>query len=187
MITAVLALLFFAITNYINLTVANTGFRSKEMATRRLFGSSQRMIAWKLIAESTLMVALAFAIGFTASGVTTPTANALAKEGKIAFLSDNKAMSKSIEKQLKEEASVLPAKVDLRDYDKDGDGKGENYVTPVKFQNPFGTCWAFGIQSAAEISYLFENNLGTPAGTKKAKYVEKATIKRVVSTLLSFP
>ena len=51
LITAVLALLFFAITNYINLTVANTGFRSKEMATRRLFGSSQRMIAWKLIAE----------------------------------------------------------------------------------------------------------------------------------------
>ncbi len=119
--------------------------------------------------KRTVAIALAFAMAFTASGVIAPTVDAQAKEGKIAFLSDNKAMSKSVEKQLKEEASVLPAKVDLRDYDKDGDGKGENYVTPVKFQNPFGTCWAFGIQSAAEISYLFENNLGTPAGTKNEK------------------
>ncbi|MBQ4463062.1 MAG: hypothetical protein II915_01465, partial [Eubacterium sp.] len=119
-----------------------------------------------LTLKRTIAIALSLAMGFTVSGVISPVENALAKEVKIAFLSDSKAMSKSVEKQLKEEASVLPAKVDLRDYDKDGDGKGENYVTPVKFQNPFGTCWAFGIQSAAEISYLFENNLGTPAGTK---------------------
>ena len=26
-------------------------------------------------------------------------------------------------------------------------------------------CWAYGTIAAAEISYLFENNLGTPAGT----------------------
>lgn len=63
MLAAVLAILFFAISNYINLTVANTGFRAKEMATRRLFGSSQRRISLKLIAESTLMVAVSFAIG----------------------------------------------------------------------------------------------------------------------------
>ena len=63
LLTAVLAILFFAITNYINLTVANTGFRAKEMATRRLFGSNQWRITLKLIAESTLMVAIAFAIG----------------------------------------------------------------------------------------------------------------------------
>ena len=75
--------------------------------------------------KRTVAIALAFAMGFTSSGVIAPTVDAQAKEGKIAFLSDNKAMSKSVEKQLKEEASVLPAKVDLRDYDKDGDGKAK--------------------------------------------------------------
>ena len=63
LLAAVLAILFFAISNYINLTVANTGFRAKEMATRKLFGSSQNDISLKLIAESTLMVAISFVIG----------------------------------------------------------------------------------------------------------------------------
>ena len=63
LLAAVLAILFFAVSNYINLTVANTGFRAKEMATRRLFGSSQREISLKLIVESTLMVAFCFAVG----------------------------------------------------------------------------------------------------------------------------
>ena len=63
LLAAVLAILFFAISNYINLTVANTGFRAKEMATRRLFGSSQRKISLKLMAESTLMVAVCFGLG----------------------------------------------------------------------------------------------------------------------------
>lgn len=63
LLAAVLAILFFAISNYINLTVANTGFRAKEMATRKLFGSSQKDISLKLIAESTLMVAVSFVVG----------------------------------------------------------------------------------------------------------------------------
>ncbi|MBP3243572.1 MAG: FtsX-like permease family protein [Bacteroidaceae bacterium] len=63
LLAAVLAILFFAISNYINLTVANTGFRAKEMATRKLFGSSQNDISMKLIAESTLMVAFSFVVG----------------------------------------------------------------------------------------------------------------------------
>ena len=63
LLAAVLAILFFAISNYINLTVANTGFRAKEMATRKLFGSSQNDISLKLIAESTLMVVISFVIG----------------------------------------------------------------------------------------------------------------------------
>ena len=95
LITAVLALLFFAITNYINLTVANTGFRSKEMATRRLFGSSQRMIAWKLIAESTLMVALSFAIGLALALCFQDDAISLFK-GKIAIIDDINIVSVSI-------------------------------------------------------------------------------------------
>ena len=95
LITAVLALLFFAITNYINLTVANTGFRSKEMATRRLFGSSHRMIAWKLIAESTLMVALAFAIGLALALCFQDDAISLFK-GKIAITDDINIVSVSL-------------------------------------------------------------------------------------------
>ena len=41
--------------------------------------------------------------------------------------------------------SELPAKYDLRD---------EGLVTPVKLQNPWGSCWAFGGIAAAEISIL---------------------------------
>ncbi|MBQ7566107.1 MAG: hypothetical protein IJT18_03210, partial [Oscillospiraceae bacterium] len=41
--------------------------------------------------------------------------------------------------------SELPAKYDLRD---------EGLVTPVKLQNPWGSCWAFGGIAAAETSIL---------------------------------
>jgi putative ABC transport system permease protein len=87
LLAAVLILLFFAITNYINLTVANTGFRAKEMATRKLFGSSQKDISLKLIAESTLMVALSFAIGLALAFVFQDDAIELFK-GKIDLYGD---------------------------------------------------------------------------------------------------
>ena len=41
-----------------------------------------------------------------------------------------------------------PESYDLRNVD------GKNYVTPVKFQNPFGTCWGFASIAAAETSLL---------------------------------
>lgn len=41
--------------------------------------------------------------------------------------------------------SELPSSVDLRD---------RGIVTPVKYQNPFGTCWGFAAVSAAETSIL---------------------------------
>ena len=41
-----------------------------------------------------------------------------------------------------------PTKIDLRNVD------GTSYVTQVKFQNPFGTCWGFAAISAAETSIL---------------------------------
>lgn len=66
--------------------------------------------------------------------------------------------SQIAEEDLIAQADKLPSTIDLRDYN------GMNYVTPVKFQNPFGTCWAFGIAGASEISYLYENGLGVPAG-----------------------
>ncbi|SFW46395.1 putative ABC transport system permease protein [Prevotellaceae bacterium HUN156] len=87
MLAAVLAILFFAISNYINLTVANTGFRAKEMATRRLFGSSQHRISLVLIAESTLMVAVTFAIGLALAFIFEQDAANLF-EGKIALVDD---------------------------------------------------------------------------------------------------
>ena len=87
LLAAVLAILFFAVSNYINLTVANTGFRAKEMATRKLFGSSQHEISLKLIAESTLMVAVCFVVGFALACGLQDDASVLFK-GKIALLDD---------------------------------------------------------------------------------------------------
>ncbi len=87
LLAAVLAILFFAISNYINLTVANTGFRAKEMATRKLFGSSQNDISLKLIAESTLMVAISFVVGLALAFVFQDEAVELFK-GKIDLYGD---------------------------------------------------------------------------------------------------
>ncbi len=55
-------ILFFAVLNYINLTVAQTGFRAKEMAARRLLGASQGTIFLKLILESVLFTMLALLV-----------------------------------------------------------------------------------------------------------------------------
>lgn len=53
-------ILAFAVMNYVNLTVAQTGFRAKEMASRRLLGASEGEIVLKFILESTLLCAAAF-------------------------------------------------------------------------------------------------------------------------------
>ena len=87
LLAAVLAILFFAISNYINLTIANTGFRAKEMATRRLFGSSQYRISLKLIMESMLMVTVSFAVGLALAFYLQKEAAALFK-GKIDLMND---------------------------------------------------------------------------------------------------
>lgn len=58
-----LVLLVSAIFNYINLTVAQTGKRAKEMMTRRLLGESSRNIVARYIAES-----FAFTVGCFAAG-----------------------------------------------------------------------------------------------------------------------
>ncbi|MCC8117617.1 MAG: FtsX-like permease family protein [Bacteroidales bacterium] len=58
-------ILLFAITNYINLTVAQAAFRAKEMATRRLLGSSRTAIFWRLIVESTLLCTLSLGVGIS--------------------------------------------------------------------------------------------------------------------------
>lgn len=40
------------------------------------------------------------------------------------------------------------------------DARDANLVTPVKYQNPFGICWAFSLLSNVETD-LLANNLGT--------------------------
>jgi putative ABC transport system permease protein len=63
LISVGLLILIFAIINYINLTVAQTGFRAKEMASRRLLGASRGEIFTKFILESIVICAFAFAVG----------------------------------------------------------------------------------------------------------------------------
>ena len=75
--TVGLIILLFALMNYINLTVAQIGFRAKEMATRRLLGSSRLHIILRLIAESTLLCIISFVIGLILAFIAAPYASSL--------------------------------------------------------------------------------------------------------------
>lgn len=75
-------ILAFAVMNYINLTVAQTGFRAKEMAARRLLGASKGEVVLKLILESTLMCVAALAVAFCLAKAVEPYAAQLL-ESKI--------------------------------------------------------------------------------------------------------
>lgn len=70
-------ILLFAVINYINLTVAQTGQRAKEMATRRLLGSSRSELFSRLIMESTLLSLFSFVLGFLLALAMVPFANDL--------------------------------------------------------------------------------------------------------------
>lgn len=63
LLVVALVLLISAVFNYVNLTVAQTGKRAKEMATRRLLGESQQGIVWRYIAESLVFTAVCFVLG----------------------------------------------------------------------------------------------------------------------------
>ena len=73
-ITVGLLILLMAVFNYVSMSVAQTSYRAKEMATRRLLGSSRPDIFWRMIAESFLLTIAAFILGFLLAKATEPLA-----------------------------------------------------------------------------------------------------------------
>ena len=54
-LVAGILILLMAVFNYVSMCVAQVSYRAKEMATRRLLGSSARSIFWRLLGESPQM------------------------------------------------------------------------------------------------------------------------------------
>ena len=77
LLVVVLLLLASAIFNYVNLSLALSGKRAKEMATRRLLGAPQGSIIWKYIGESILFTAVCFALALLLSWALLPIMNEL--------------------------------------------------------------------------------------------------------------
>ena len=73
----VLLLLLSAIFNYVNLSLALTGKRAKEMATRRLLGADRAGILWKYIGESVAFTAVCFAAALLLADLLAPMVNSL--------------------------------------------------------------------------------------------------------------
>ncbi len=73
----VLLLLLSAIFNYVNLSLALTGKRAKEMATRRLLGADKTGILWKYIGESVAFTAVCFAAALLLADLLVPMMNSL--------------------------------------------------------------------------------------------------------------
>ena len=70
-----LLLLAFAVLNYVNMTTALTGFRAKEMATRRLVGADKRSIFLKVISESTLICGMSMLLAILLAEALSPLAS----------------------------------------------------------------------------------------------------------------
>ena len=73
----VLLLLLSAVFNYVNLSLALTGKRAKEMATRRLLGAGKAGILWKYIGESVAFTAVCFAAALVLADLLAPMVNSL--------------------------------------------------------------------------------------------------------------
>ena len=80
-----IVLLVFALFNYIALNVAMGTFRAKEMATRRLLGSSRKEILRKLLKESLLLTLICFVLGIVFSYVVVPQINAVFRSTGLGF------------------------------------------------------------------------------------------------------
>lgn len=72
--TVGLVILLFSVFNYVNLTVAQSSYRAREMATRRLFGSQRGDVALRLMAESMMMCLISTAVGLLLAYISAPAA-----------------------------------------------------------------------------------------------------------------
>lgn len=77
LISVGIVILFFAIINYVNLTVAQIGSRAKEAAIRSLLGSTKKELFTRLILESILLSLVSFLIGLFLATLAIPYANQL--------------------------------------------------------------------------------------------------------------
>lgn len=77
----VLLLLLSAVFNYVNLSLALTDKRSKEMATRRLLGADKTGILWKYIGESVTLTAVCFGAALLLADFLAPMMNSLVSTG----------------------------------------------------------------------------------------------------------
>lgn len=77
---AALVILVFALMNYINLTTAIASRRAKEMATRRLLGSSRMHVMMRFIGEGVLLCAIAMAIGISLAFLLRPGAEYMLRQ-----------------------------------------------------------------------------------------------------------
>ncbi|MBM6755129.1 S-layer homology domain-containing protein [Collinsella tanakaei] len=105
---------------------------------------------WKERTRSLILRgACALGVATAALGVMAQPALGLDVDGELAAKTNDaynfSANADTIRLQTAED--VLPSAYDLRDL---------GVVTPVKFQNPWGTCWGFGAIAASETSILSE-------------------------------
>ena len=85
LLAAVLLLLVSAVFNYINLNMALSAKRAREMATRRLIGASQASIFGRRILESLLFTLVCFAVSLLLAIWWTPMVNRLLNDPDIAI------------------------------------------------------------------------------------------------------
>ena len=85
LLAAVLLLLVSAVFNYINLNMALSAKRAREMATRRLIGASQASIFGRRILESLLFTLVCFAVSLLLAVWWTPIVNRLLNDPDIAI------------------------------------------------------------------------------------------------------
>ena len=78
-----LLLLFSAIFNYINLSLALAGKRAKEMAMRRLLGAERRAVIGKYIVESIVFTAICFGLGLLLAYAFAPALNSLLNDPDV--------------------------------------------------------------------------------------------------------
>ncbi|MBQ3977857.1 MAG: FtsX-like permease family protein, partial [Bacteroidales bacterium] len=68
-------LLFSALFNYINLSVALAGKRAKEMAIRSTLGETRRKVAWRFVSEALIFVATCMALALVLAKILEPVFN----------------------------------------------------------------------------------------------------------------